>query len=758
MERGRSDLGNGQLVAAIGASLLAIAAAALGCVGEEETGSRIGKKTSLVCDREGVAACARGGSCAAKDAACRDGCCLRRCAAAADCVEESGCGALGCTCDAGVCQQLACSAAGDCPEGQGCQAGACVETRDPREAVRCELAPLRGLTKQGVEAPPSHLTLYDDEGRVLFFGEVRGALSSGLSLRSTEASRGSLDQAGALVGGGEPGPYRLRAEIGAASCEAQRINLQAIGEGELRVAAVDELSGLALEGVTVQVEAGGSPAIVETGADGAARFAVAELPSPPWTISLFHERFMYLTVVGVEGRDLLVPLRRSITMERAGGIKGRFDPRAFDPALLNAGLVGMSIPGNLVDLSFTMLLGRVERVEIDLGGAREVDIPQGIVLGLGNTWFKDEYQALGLAGNCAEEERVEEGSCGLAAAWGLAGGMPLEELPLDQLTEGGEHLDVGQLLSHLLPHVRGFRSTIVRDVSYQRPPTKVVGGKRVPDSDRFERIDMRPSMRMALFGEVALPPLPATEGSTLDGAIVLAGALTEGRGFTPLGITAGVDSGVAAGGQPSGEISEPGGRPGSLGLRLAPLHGGLEGSEYLVLALAVNLSRLMEEGATCTAADPSGCAAIAGVATVRERLPSGETIDLRPGGFVGFADGAIYDDDQRRFILGGPIEGEPNLLRLSLGSQAARWMVYFPAGVESFSLPLPPMALADRASGARASLQAMRILAPLDELFGYGDRWLARVSFFTESFSSKDLPLSGAAEKVEEPTGSAGED
>lgn len=712
---------------------VAVAAVAAGCA-SEETGRERRPNTSLICDREGIPACVRGGACADAALACSDGCCLPRCSRDADC-GAGACGAPSCACDDSICQPVVCSADVDCEIGEVCWGGTCAAMPITASAATCRIEPMRGVIREGVPAPPITVKVFDRDGEPL---PGLGVGSPDLTLVSSDPSRGAFDLAGVLRGGRVAGTFAVTARIGGASCTASFVNFAALAPGEVRVIAVDELTGLTIPGATVRFE-GPTPASRQTGLDGEAIFSSSALPPVPRTVSVLHDDFTWLTLVGTSESDLLVPLRRSLTPDRAGGFVGRFDERAFDPALLNAGLAGMSIPGNLVDLSFTILLGPVGRFDVELGGARKVDLPQGIVLGLGNTWFKPGFQALGLPGSCEDEAATRDGSCGTWSAWGLAGGMPLEELPIDQLTSGGNSLDVGQVLAHLLPHVRRFHSAVVRDVEFERVPARVVGGEPVPDTARFAHLDLAPTTRLGLGASVSIPELPVASGRVLDGVIVLAGSLAPGRGLVPLGFTAGIDAGIAAGGAPTRKVIEPGGSAGKLQLRLAPAHGGLEGSPFAVVAMAVNFTGLMEEEGGCTVADRSGCASLAALVALQDRFGHRTDLNFPAGEFLGFADGASFDPATREFRLNGGATGDPDLMRLTLGSGARKWTLYFPAGTTSFAIP-HPAGMDDRARDARASLQAIRTDSTWSELQGFGPKGLGHLSRWTLAFSTADLP------------------
>src|SRR5690606_25256707 len=159
--------------------------------------------------------------------------------------------------------------------------------------------------------------------------------------------------------------------------------------------------------------AGGDPVVATTDARGVAAWALDALPPPPWTISVFHEDRRYVTLVGVSEPDVLVPLWPNPDRPLAAGFSGRFHSSRFEPSRLNFGLAGATIPGNLVDLDVFVLVGPVETVPIDIGGARSADLSAGLVFGLGNTWFKERYRVEAVPGACADREASREGRCGV---------------------------------------------------------------------------------------------------------------------------------------------------------------------------------------------------------------------------------------------------------------------------------------------------------------------------------------------------------
>ncbi len=723
------------MVAALGGRVWWIVAVLLGLVACGTSEEKVEKRDDGLapyCDLDGVTACRNADVCGA-GMTCSQNCCLPSCGSASDC-DASACGPLGCVCDAGACRDRVCSADVECSGGRVCEAGSCAEPPDPGAAASCSVAPRYAAVHEG-GALNLEVKAYDAAGRPL-------PLSAGFTFTSDATDRVAVDEAGRVVGGAVSGEATVTASIGDASCEALLWNHAALADGGLRVVVTDELTGLPLPGALVQLETGATPLSGTTDASGAARFEAAALPAGARTISVFHEAYTYVTVAGTEALDLHLPVRRLVQADRAGGFRGTFGPdEIFHPDHVLAGVAGTSIPGNVIDLSFSILVGPSQLTTVTIGSERKVKIPSGVVLGLGNTWFKQEYMALGVAGLCADRARTEAGSCGTRTAWGVAGGVPLLDLPIDEITEGGEELEVGALLAQLLPHFQRFKSAVARDVTFDLHPTIVDGEKRVPDWSRFTPLDLEATQRMALRSTVALPELPRLGDGWLDGAIVFGGAHTPDRGVVPLGLTAGVDADTAAGGAPDGVIDDLEGRSvGELPLRIAPLHGGLEGSDYVVLALAANFAGMSSESASCSDDDRRGCAAIAGLLDRSASFPFDRRVDFGGGDFVPPLEAASWSAASRTFTRGAAPAGGANVVRVKLSAGDGRvWHVWMPADATEVVVP-QPAGVADRAGSARASVQALRLEVGLEELVGFGGSDLADLVEELSAFSTIDLP------------------
>lgn len=704
MGEGSGIGGRRALGAAIGLLL------ALGCDGGRDVRQDPGRRAR--CDIGGLASCKDAASCGG-NSVCFEGCCLAACASSADCEGAPGCDDFGCVCDQGACIPTSCSASSECDGGRSCVGGSCVEV-PAVEASSCSLSPPWATVRAGGEVRYA-LRAFDARGERIVPTPSFRLETSDPNLASASGDR--------VVGGSEAGTVEIIARLGSITCSAELESHGEVARDRVRILVVDALSRLPVEGARVQVETGGAPLLATTDGRGEALFDRAALPSAR-TLSVFHEDYTYVSLVGLTGSDHLVPLSPNPETPLAGGFSGAFESDLFEPSRLNFGLAGASLPGNLIDVDVSILVGPIERVEIDVGGARSADLSAGLVFGLGNTWFKERYRVEALPGACEDRAASEQGRCGFRTAWGLAGGIPLEDVPLDAIQSGGQ-VNAGQLLAELLPQVRRLRSAVVP--SFPIEPEPRVNGE--PNWEKLPRLDLDAEKRLSLRVDVELSPLPS---DLVDGVIALVGARVEGEGMVPLGLTGAVAE------EGTRELVDPvRGRRGVLDLRFAPMHGGIEGSDYLVFVIAVDLEGL-SGGTTCTPDDRRGCTPISGLVASARSLPWGTEVDLSTPGFLGFADGALFDPSRRRLEVGTPVDGA-TLMRLETVSKGRAWQIYFPATASGVTVPLPAD-VPDRMEEASASLQVMDADLDLDALTGPGRDDLSDFTLRARRFSTMDLP------------------
>ena len=139
------------------------------------------------------------------------------------------------------------------------------------------------------------------------------------------------------------------------------------------------------------------------------------------------------------------------------------------------------------------------------------------------------------------------------------------------------------MLTRLLPIFKRFNSSVVRDVEFTLKPSD--GGYdtsdfKSPVNHEFNGVPLG-------FGFVVKSPdLPNYRGTPVDGVVLVGGANVAGRGVVPLGLAVGVDTGMPIDNRVDPQGSLP---AGSMIMRMAPTHHGLEGSPYGIIALASSI-------------------------------------------------------------------------------------------------------------------------------------------------------------------------
>jgi hypothetical protein len=417
-------------------------------------------------------------------------------------------------------------------------------------------------------------------------------------------------------------------------------------------------------------------------------------------VSVFHAEYSYLTVANYSGSSkfLSMVIRRNLT-DKYGGYKGGFGSTVPATSNVHAAVAGMSIPGSITNLSLTQLLGPSVPTDIKIGSAinqQGVPIPAGVFLGFGDQQIKNTFAAQGLAGTCDDEDKVKDGKCGTRTAWALAGDVPLGDLPIDAVAGGLDNINVGQLLSRILPIFKKFNSSIVRDVTFDLKPTPMSGGK--PDfSDQSHFVTQNhhfTQIPLAFSFVTRLPELPKFKNAYVDGVAIIGGASVPGRGVVPLGVGVGVNS-KPVDGQTDRQADLP--SPGLVQVRMAPTHDGIEGSEYGLLIAGISAKALTDASAGL------------GASAIFARLPnnalvfdpkgatpvdvSGQSFPVFPEGakfnFTSTMQGAIPGRSFR--FRAAPDLSKVNVLRVAFTDDLERrWDVLVNPSEPAFTLPPIP--------------------------------------------------------------------
>lgn len=654
-------------------------------------------------------------------------------------------GSLGCQCDEGKCVGSLCSADSDCGS-QVCRSGVCVAPPAATTVAKCQVSPDFVVFKQGSKAR-FWVSAWDAQNNPVVIKDGATFTAVGTAVTITGAGSGHFADFTAGNAAVPTPTASVQAAFGGVNCQAKAIVLPAPAAGSAGVSVIDELSGRPILGAKVMLSSAagqiilqGANQTVDTDATGYAALAGIV---PPYSVSVFHPEFSYVTVANYAGTSnfLSFALRRN-SLDKYGGYKGGF---TNVPATSNvhAALAGMSLAGSITNLNVTALLGPSVPTDIVIGSAinqQDVPIPAGAFLGFGDQQIKNTVAGQGLNGTCVDgtgqpdEARISAGTCGTRTAWALAGDVPLGDLPIDAVAGGLDNINIGTLLGRIVPIFKKFNSSVIRDVQFTLKPTPGADAGNPDFSDQSDYTTANhdfTQIPLAFNFVVKTPELPRFKGTYVDGVAIIGGASAVGRGVVPLGIGVGVNTMPV-----DGQIDrlEPL-QAGQVGVRMAPTHHGLEGSHYGLLIAAISAKALSDASAGIGASalfprlpgnklvfDPTGATPVD---------VSGQTFPVFPEGarfnFAGMADGAV---PARSFRLSAAaataLAASVNVLRVSFAdSLETRWDIIVDptsaafAVTPGFTVPPVPGTLRDRlftngnsATGARSDLlvQAIRMV------------------------------------------------
>ncbi len=642
-------------------------------------------------------------------------------------------GSLGCQCDEGKCVGSLCSADVDCGS-QVCRNGQCVAPPAASTVAKCQITPDSVILKSGAKAK-FWVSAWNaaNEPVIVKDGATWSALG-GVTTLSGSANGNSAEFTAATTTNNATDA--VQAAFGTVTCKAKALVLSPPAAGRIGVVVFDELSNRPIPAAKVMLTTSAGAVIQQAGQDtvdtGANGFAeVNPGANTTVTVSVFHTGFNYLTVANYTGNGpdanfLALALRRN-QLDKYGGYKGTF---TSVPATSNvhAGIAGMSLAGSITNLSLTQLLGPSVPTDIVIGSAinqQDVPIPAGAYLGFGDQQIKTNVAGLGLAGTCVDgsgnpdETKIAAGTCGTRTAWALAGDIPLGDLPIDAFAGGVNNINIGQLLSRIIPIFKKFNSSVVRDVQFDLQPTPCTSGGTPPclqddynfTNDAFftPKNHVFTQVPLAFSFAVKLPDVPQFRGTYADGVALIGGANAPGRGVVPLGLGIGVNTNPV---DAKTDVQANLPAAGLVQMRMAPTHHGLEGNEYGIVAAALSAKSLTD--ASSGLALSAIFARVSGNKLVFD--PSGATpVDISAQAFPVFPEGAKYnfvDVAQgalaaRTFKFASALTGV-GVVRVSFGdAYDQRWDVLLDAAqaTTGFVLPKPPGTLRDRtfATGLQAS-------------------------------------------------------
>ena len=611
-----------------------------------------------------------------------------------ECSSDDDCGERA-ECVGGFCQERLCRGNDTCEEGQLCDNGQCI---DPPLTFSCVV-----ITEGGLIAPNERVRL-----EAFAFDEEGNGVAADFMWSSSAPAVASIDGRD-LVGGTTAGTTQVSATLATGDpiqCDgtAEFSNSGLVPVDVIRVVAQDMETGRPIGGARVEL----GDQVATTDAAGLATFERVE---GAYTVSVFHNNYNYLTVQGVQARDVRLPVSPRSGTGPAAGLTGAFDLSQLNTSGdINIGLAGASIAGDLLDLDLTRLLGDSFVTDFSipgLGGA-QVPLPGGVIA-YGSVF------GLQIEG---KQRYYVQSAGGARLAWGLAGQVPASDL-IGLFSSPPENVNaaIGTLLPLFSRFDHDQQPMVLESLPRALDLTDINGNgdtsEWLPDYNNFPEEDLVPSVRQRLSTAVEISNFPQLGNEAASLAVLVGGVQLEGPGFVPMGISATSDD-------------DGDGRPDARTLFMAPPYGATVGGRYALLALAFSA-----EG-DALATDFSAA------------LWNGQTLNTstRLGTFPGASE-LSANRGQRTIAIdadAGPI------YRVRMVGEERSWDVWS-MGAEGINgefshtigVPQPPQGRDDLFASGTILVDAIRTTVSIDDLVRSSGVGLRRAGLVTTSFNRTTL-------------------
>jgi hypothetical protein len=604
-----------------------------------------------------------------------------------------------------LCRVKGCQVNDDCVGGQLCSGGQCVSAPDPANVASCVIVTPGGAIRQGATVTLNAVARNQN-----------GVVLPGIRFAWASSESGRVSVAGNVAtGGAMGGAANITATVEgktSVSCDrpATLTNYPTVAGGAVRVVLVNDLTGAPITGATVVAVIGGAQQTATTGADGTARFNGAA----PESVTVTGANIEAVTVIQPGSTDIYIPVPTARDSSKAGGVRGVVDISKSRRAEVQLGIVGPAIPANFLDFDLASLIGDSLPTEIkapELQVDTTADLPGNLVFGLGAT-RRFTVDTAGANQRCQGDMPTEtQIGCFLArlpegpgAVWSFAGQIGISKLtPLASRLSGaiggggGQDLPIGEILSAVLPLFRtlyhGINSGVVTSAF---PKVAIAAGTdcSVPanaaddskcrgDFSKYQKITLAADTALSINSAVTVPTLPRqSDGTFADGAVMLAVAVSPGRGLVPLGLSAALDEtdatktgdGVINGvEQPFGANSAtlPNGQ---MALTMAPPHSGIEGARIALVTAALDPNSIGGSAGT----------QVSGLVKFVSKVSATESLG---GAFLGFPTGTL-DVASKKWTAAaqGGLTGA-TLVRYELQRNGRTWLVYAPGSLNAVDFP-----------------------------------------------------------------------
>jgi hypothetical protein len=302
------------------------------------------------------------------------------CQSDSDCLSPKKC-TLEKVCNAPVCQTDS-----QCTPGTACIGGACTAAPSASLAMSCAIVTPNQAIKQGAMVDLAAVAKNAN-------GAVLPHIAFSWSAMNPMVVTINGSQA---VGGSQAGATLLTAKVvgnESVNCSGVTLtNYPTVGPNMARVVLSSQKDGTPVAGASVTVMAGGMLTAM-TDSTGAATVMTS---APIDSITVEAAGYQSTSVLSPGTNDIYLPMAIVPDATKAGGFRGTIDLSATKPADIQLGIAGPAIPNNILDFQLTSLLGDsvhtvIDAPELSLNN-KDVNLPGGIMLGLGNKKFTVDYK------------------------------------------------------------------------------------------------------------------------------------------------------------------------------------------------------------------------------------------------------------------------------------------------------------------------------------------------------------------------------
>lgn len=567
------------------------------------------------------------------------------------------------------------------------------------------IPPLKGL-KFEWESMNSDVVEVDSEAEIATGGQVSGTTTIMMHLRFSNANCA---------------PYEI----------SDTLSMQNFAEYDdgARIVVIDSNTNQPVGGAVVNLN--GTSLITCSDADmGVALFEGAEAP---FTIHVFHENYHYFSIIGITGKDILIPLDSFEGPNRSAGVRGNLDYSALDKAsgsAYNFGMVGTSLPASLISTPLNLLFSFpvFKGIPQEILNSDETLLPSNIEL------FSNDSDSVA-------SSYMAEGRSGLSAAWAWAGYIPVDDMKEVLAATLGDDWDTwGALLFSTLSFSENFYHGLLTDLelqatsmvpdngSFNNPPydRSDFNGNGDPQDlipDYYSYLDLGDSLKpqRPMTSQIMVEPgnLPTFGKDHLDGTLVLVGSNLPSGDFIPLGIGVGDERVTRKDDALIGETVT------RMTVNFSPYYGGLS-DQYTMISYAIQASRSQES----ITSGPLHSAVIHRFAGKMESIVLPDYLDVVPY--------AAFDEASRTVTIYAG--NGADFYRVAFSANGRRWDILANVGylkeldVMEFALPMPA---SDDPCNASMSVYAVDLSQnySLDSLAAFNDKTLSRVDLVTDRIS-----------------------